>query len=149
MKTRIMNTSWALFSVAIVLSLAVAPVLADSIVLVNGDTLKGEVVLLDKESLKLSSESFGELTVPRAKVEAIYLGDAKPPVATAQPQLGAGSAAQLQQLNPLLQDPRVQSQINDLIGQVLGDQGGLGAAQQNAAEAREGLKELRSDMSGP
>ena len=51
---------------------------ADTIELVNGDSINGEVVSLDAEILKFNSEILGDMTLPRAKIAVIHFGDRKP-----------------------------------------------------------------------
>src|SRR5262245_64099275 len=63
---------------------------ADSVRLANGDTLSGEVVSLDTKQLKIKSQLLGEITIARAKVQTITLGDGLVPPALNAP---AGSTA--------------------------------------------------------
>ncbi|PHR95067.1 MAG: hypothetical protein COA78_30925 [Blastopirellula sp.] len=51
---------------------------ADTLELLNGDRISGEVVGLDSKEIQLKSESFGVLKIPRSKVAAIYLGNRLP-----------------------------------------------------------------------
>ena len=51
---------------------------ADTVQLVNGDSLSGKVVSLNEEKLQLKSEVIGEVIIPRAKIAAVYFGDFKP-----------------------------------------------------------------------
>jgi len=51
---------------------------ADTLHLNNGDTVSGHVTSVDAKMVKLASENFGEITVPREKIRSIYFGDAKP-----------------------------------------------------------------------
>ena len=46
---------------------------ADSIRLTNGDIIRGEVVSLGEQELTIRSENFGEMKVPRDKVELIAM----------------------------------------------------------------------------
>jgi hypothetical protein len=61
---------------AIGLVLTAAASRADTVQLTNGDTLSGEVVSLDAKQLKIKSQVLGEITIARAKVQSIALGDA-------------------------------------------------------------------------
>ncbi len=70
---------------------------ADTIQLINGDTLNGKVLSLSDKDLKLSSEVLGEISLQRDKVVAITFGDRKPvSVDTARP-----SSAPPEHQNPL------------------------------------------------
>jgi len=86
---------WAgIASVAIVVaSLLPRMAAADTVQLANGDTLSGEVLSLDGKQLRIKSPILGEMNIARAQVQAIFLGDAKAPVAAsaaAKPAEGAG-----------------------------------------------------------
>lgn len=120
---------------------------ADGIRLKNGDVIRGRVVSLDDRQLVIESENFGEMTVPRKKVELIGLGDkpiqrmlAPPPGPT-----GSGGPSATDTL-PSLQNPQVQSQLNRLMQEALG--GGMGEMQQRTRETSEGLRDLQRDL-GP
>lgn len=69
---------------------AVAPVRADTVYLVNGDTIRGEVLSLDAKELKLKGELLGTLTIPRDKIGAIALGDRPLPGGAAPKDAAAG-----------------------------------------------------------
>lgn len=56
---------------------------ADVVELANGDRLHGRVLALDEESLRLESETFGELQLDRKKVALIALGERTLPSAEA------------------------------------------------------------------
>ncbi|MGY8767386.1 MAG: hypothetical protein ACKVH8_02985 [Pirellulales bacterium] len=62
----------------LLVTLICLPVQADTLELLNGDRVKGEVVGLDIKEIHLKSESFGVIKVPRAKVAVIYLGNRVP-----------------------------------------------------------------------
>jgi hypothetical protein len=51
---------------------------ADQITLQNGDTYHGKVLSVSSTNVALQSEVLGTVTLPRAKVNAIALGDAAP-----------------------------------------------------------------------
>jgi len=55
--------------------IAAAAACADTVQLVNGDRINGEVIALDKDKLTLESDIHGELVIERGKVVAIALGD--------------------------------------------------------------------------
>lgn len=123
---------------------------ADTVRLANGDMLRGDVVSLDDKQMKLKSETFGELTIPRDKVEVIYLGNAQPPVA--EPSVHAAPPASLPQQPgaalPSLQSPQMQQQLAPMLNRLLGG-ADLQNLQDDAAQARQGLKDLKKDMRGP
>lgn len=117
---------------------------ADSVRLTNGDTLVGKVMSLDAKQLVLNSENFGEMKIPRDKVEIIGLGEvslAPPPAAAGTPS-APGASGEL----PSLQNPQVQQQVDQLLQQALG--GEMGNMRQQMQSTREGLKELQEDL-GP
>lgn len=69
---------------------------ADTVQLANGDTLSGEVLSLDAKQLRVKSPILGEVTIARAQVHSIYLGDAvKTPVAGAPAAKPAESGKEL------------------------------------------------------
>ncbi len=57
---------------------------ADWIELSNNDIVRGQVVSLDGQQVKLKSVNFGEMTIPRDKVKVIGFGER--PLQTAPPQ---------------------------------------------------------------
>jgi hypothetical protein len=129
---------------------------ADTIQLVNGDRLKGKVASLNDKELVLKSESFGELKIPRDKIDLISLGDKGLPdftkPATVKPQVVPQSSAQTDEtlgdpnnLGQYLQDPSVQSQLGPMVEQLLGPKADRNT-QQRIDEARRGMKELRKDL---
>jgi hypothetical protein len=138
----VLGTSFVLFGSAL---------RADTIQLVNGDRLKGRVTSLDEKELVLKSESFGELKIPRDKVDLVSLGDKGLPdfsEPTTAPQK-AGQAEQAlgasKNLGQLLQDPAVQSQLGPMVEQLLGPKADQ-ETQNRIDEARRGMKELRKDL---
>src|SRR5262245_28081289 len=46
----------------------------DTVKLANGDQLKGRVLKVDSDTIVLQSDTLGRLTLPRAKVAEIHLG---------------------------------------------------------------------------
>jgi hypothetical protein len=126
---------------------------ADTVQLINGDAIRGKVVLLDAKQLVFRSESFGELKIPRDKIELIVLGNQPLPrnheaaAATPAPSPGAGTGSLIGQVAPLLQSPAAQQQLGPLVQQLMGA-GGLGDLQKNVNTARQGLQDLKKDF-GP
>lgn len=127
---------------------------ADSIKLKNGDQIRGDVVSLDGKTLTIRSENFGEMEIPRSKVDVIGFGDQPlaerfpskpqtPPTSPGGGSLGSGSM-------PSLQSPEVQAQLGPLLQQAFGGGGfgGLGNLQRNNQDTAEGLRELQQDL-GP
>lgn len=128
---------------AIVISLGAAAARADWVELANNDVVQGDVVSVDGEKVKLKSVNFGEMTIPRAKVRLIGLGDRPLPTA-AQPAaspLGSPGSRQLSSQLPSLEN----SQMNQLLQQALGI-GGTGDLQQQLNKTKEDLKKLQKDM---
>ena len=122
-------------------AICVADVRGDWVELKNRDVLQGQVISLDATQVKIQSETFGELMIPRDKVSLIGLGDRPKPVV---PQANAAgrSSSPLSQALPSLQSP----QLNALLQEALG--GELGDVKQNLERSRQGLKELQEDL-GP
>ena len=123
---------------------------ADSVQLVNGDVIRGKVVLLDQKHLVFHSESFGDLTIGRDKIELIAIGD-KPLPSLRQSTSAAGvtppaaSGSILGQVAPLLQTPSAQQQLGPMMENLLGA-GGVGDLQKNVENARRGLQDLKKDF---
>jgi hypothetical protein len=63
---------------------------ADSIQLVNGDVIRGDVKSLDGRHVVLTSEILGELRIDRTKLQAIHFGEGRPAFA---PLNGQGQPA--------------------------------------------------------
>lgn len=121
-------------------------VAADSIRLTNGDTIVGKVVSLDENQLVLESENFGEMKIPRQKVEIIGLGDSPLVQAIAN---GAPAAPAASGELPSMQNPQVRQQIDRLLRQSLGGElGDIGQMRQQMESTRRGLKDLQQDL-GP
>jgi hypothetical protein len=129
---------------------------ADTIQLLNGDSIRGKVVSLDQKQLVFRSQSFGELKIGREKIDLIVLGDKPLPSAPAAaavsksaPASGAGAGSLLNQVAPLLSTPAAQQQLGPMVEQLLGA-GGLGDLQKNVETARRGLTDLKKDFgNGP
>src|SRR5580704_7577019 len=110
----ISRTAICCLAVVIVLG-AQASTKADTVQLVNGDAIRGKVVLLDDKQLVFRSESFGELKITRDKIEMILLGNKSLPSvrqATATTSGSAGAGNVIGQIAPLLQTPAAQQQLN-------------------------------------
>jgi hypothetical protein len=63
---------------------------ADTIQLVNGDSVSGKVVSLDDKQLKLQSDILGQMSIERSKIAAIHFGDAAVPKKSAVAAKPAG-----------------------------------------------------------
>jgi hypothetical protein len=123
---------------------------SDTVQLVNGDAIRGKVVRLDEKQLVFRSETFGELTIARDKIELIALGNKPLPSAhqaAAAPPASAGTGGLIGQIAPLLQTPAAQQQLDPMVEQLL-KAGGLGDLQKNVNNARKGLQDLKKDF-GP
>ncbi|KAA5542258.1 hypothetical protein FYK55_15770 [Roseiconus nitratireducens] len=123
---------------------------ADSIRLTNGDTIRGEVTSLNEKELVIESDNFGQMKIPREKVDLIALGDTpleerlqRAPASTAP--VGPTTSDAM----PSMQNPQVQQQVNRLLQQALGGGfGGIGTMQQDLQKTQRGLKDLQRDL-GP
>jgi len=129
---------------------------SDTVQLINGDAIRGKVVLLDERQLVFRSESFGELKIARDKIQLIVLGNksvpsthltATAPISPSQAPANAGAGSLLGQIAPLLQTPAAQQQLGPMVEQLLGA-GGVGDLQKNVNNARQGLQDLKKDF-GP
>jgi hypothetical protein len=143
---------------------------ADSVQLANGDVLNGRVVALDEKQLRLESDVHGKLSIPRAKIVSIMLGDRKIPPAASVPgaaapagqasglddifkQLRAGGAGpnevgEIQKLMPLLANPEAMQFFQ---GKVQGLRDGSLSVQdirREAMRARDQVKEATKGL-GP
>jgi hypothetical protein len=146
-----MTSRLVICSLAVVISLGTAAAAkSDTVQLVNGDAIRGKVVLVDDKQLVFRSESFGELKIARDKIELIALGNkslpsARQQAAAAPATTGAGNL--IGQIAPLLQNPAAQQQLDPMVEQLL-KAGGLGDLQKNVNNARQGLQDLKKDF-GP
>jgi hypothetical protein len=142
--------NWVATATVITLLCPLSAALADSVRLTNGDIIRGDVVSLGEQELTIRSDNFGEMKVPREKVEIVVLGDKSieemfPAPQAQQPVAPAGGAGGL----PSLQHPQVQQQLNRLMQEALGGGfGGVGTMQQDLEKTQRGLKELQRDL-GP
>lgn len=152
--------------------------LADSIELINGDVLHGQVLSLDATELKLKSESLGELKLPRAKIAAIQLGDKKPapapavksdeapakPAATAKPAPGtpedairqlqqggldSGTMKLIEQALPVFgASPEAKQYFSDRVEGLISGDIDIGAIRKDAQQVVDELEGLKQDL-GP
>lgn len=123
---------------------------SDTVQLLNGDAIRGKVILLDEKQLVFRSENFGDLRIARDKIELIGLGNKPLPSVrqtSASPPGAAGTGSLLGQIAPLLQTPAAQQQLSPMVEQLL-QSGGLGDLQKNLNNARQGLQDLKKDF-GP
>ncbi|MEQ8790046.1 MAG: hypothetical protein RIC55_27365 [Pirellulaceae bacterium] len=61
---------------ALLLAVSFTAARADTLRLVNGDTISGKVVSVDDKNVTLQSDTLGRITLPRDKVAAMVFGDA-------------------------------------------------------------------------
>jgi hypothetical protein len=121
----------------ILLGPGIAAARADWVELSNNDVVRGQVVSLDGQKVKLKSINFGEMTIPRDKVKLIGFGER--PVQTAAPQaVGQG----LEQLGSQLPSLLGNGQLNQLLQQALGG----GDLQQTINQTKGELKKLQKDL---
>lgn len=144
-----LQTNW--YIAGAVVALLGSSLRADTIQLVNGDRIKGQLVSLDDKQIVVKSESFGELKIPRGKVDLISLGEKGIPDFS-KPTVGPKASASVEEsaegtanISPLLNDPSVQQQLGPLVQQLLGP-GGDEETQRRIDEAQRGMKELRKDF---
>ena len=153
-----------------ILLIGTQPAAADSVQLANGEVLKGKVLALDDKQITLESESLGKLSIPRAKVATITLGD-KPPVAVVAPkvdpttpvlsktaedvlkQLKAKGAnpkdlSELQKAFPELSSPEASKIFNDTLQGLATGKKSIQDVRNDAIKARDELKKLTEDQ-GP
>jgi hypothetical protein len=112
---------------------------ADWVELTNNDVVRGQVVSLDNQKLKLKSVNFGEMTIPRDKVKLIGFGER--PVATAALPVGQGSQPLSSQLPSLVGN----GQVNQLLQEALGGRD-VGDLRQSIKQTKDGLKKLQQDL---
>lgn len=67
-----------LAAVAVLAAGLVGRCAADTVSLSSGETLRGKVLSLDDKQLKMHSDSLGELSLERGKVQSILFGDGAP-----------------------------------------------------------------------
>lgn len=134
--------SRAIAAVAVV-SVFALPLRADSVRLVNGDMLKGHVESLNEQQLVIRSENFGEMKIPRHRVQTIMFGDKPLPTAASKQPAAAGVG---QQPMPAIQNPQSQQQLNRMMQQALGGDGGTRDLRQSIESTRKGLQDLKKDI---
>jgi hypothetical protein len=110
---------------------------ADWIELSNNDVVRGQVVSLDSQKVKLKSANFGEMTIPRDKVKLIGFGE-RPVQAAAPVAVEQGSQLLGSQLQSLLGN----GQVNQLLQKALGG----GDLHQTINQTKNELKKLQNDM---
>jgi hypothetical protein len=142
--------SWVTTVTVMTLACSASEVSADSIRLANGDVIRGNVVSLTDQELTIRSDNFGEMKVPREKVEIVVLGDKSieemfPAPQAQQPIPAPSGGGDL----PSMQHPQVQQQLNRLMQEALGGGiGGVGTMQHDLEKTQRGLRELQRDL-GP
>ncbi|HZN35148.1 MAG TPA: hypothetical protein VFB80_15070 [Pirellulaceae bacterium] len=99
---------------------------ADTVQLANGDTLSGEVLSLDAKALKIKSPILGEVTIGRAKVQSITLGDAAARPAAKSTGDGLSVEGLLKQLGGVAAEAAGKVNEGDLLKQL---QGGIDPAE--------------------
>jgi hypothetical protein len=165
---------WSVLSLLGLVCAVLAPRLrAESIVLINGDTLTGRVLSLDAKEVKIESELLGPVTLARARVATIQLLDqplppagppkskpaeaSKPAAAGSvdallkQLQTGgvdAGTMKSLQDQLPLLASPEVSQYFNEKVGGLMSGKIGIADIRKDASKARDELRDLKKDL-GP
>jgi hypothetical protein len=117
MAHRLTHGCWATTALAAVLLFS-AGLRADSVQLVNGDVLNGRVVALDEQQLRLESDVHGKLSIPRAKVVAITLGDRKLAPVAAAPAPAAVPAGPASSLDDLFKQLRAGAAGANEVGEV-------------------------------
>ena len=150
---------------AVTLALCVSTIRAETVELVNGDTLHGKVILLDQQHLTLRSELLGELKLPRDRVASITLVARKKPTATqVTPNADATPGGVLEQLRtkgvdrdalstlkkqfPLLGTPEVSQYVNDKLSGLMTGRLNLQDIRKDAVRARDQIDSLKKDL-GP
>ena len=86
-----------------------SPVLAEQIVLVDGSTIKGEVLSMQNGSYQIKTQSLGVVNLPRSQVKSISSGAAVPGP-TADNNQGALQSLRANMVN----DPGIMSSIMNL-----------------------------------
>jgi hypothetical protein len=150
------------------------PVSADTVQLANGDVLNGKVLTLDDKNITLESDSLGKITIARAKVATITLGNAKPPALTTAPKTDTTPGAtspeagtvdevlkqlkrggvnpkdinELQKLFPELASPEASKYFDDAVKGLATGKTSIQDLRKDAIKARDELKKLTDDL-GP
>ncbi|MAT15955.1 MAG: hypothetical protein CMJ46_11880 [Planctomyces sp.] len=133
----ILKTTFAALAASSLLTTGL--VRADWIELTNNDVVSGEVISLNDKEVKIKSENFGEMTVPREKVGLIGLGDrpepSEAPAITTETPSALSPNMNNAQMNRLLQEVLKGRDVQDM--------------QKNIDESRKGLRDLQKDLDGP
>ena len=122
----------------ILLGPVIAAARADWVELSNNDVVRGQVVSLDGQQVKLKSVNFGEMTIPRDKVKLIGFGER--PVQTAPQPVGQG----LEQLGSQLPSLLGNGQLNQLLQKALGGDDLHETINQTKGELKKLQKDLKS-----
>lgn len=112
---------------------------ADWVELSNNDVIRGQVVLVDGQTVKLKSVNFGEMTIPRNKVRLVGFGE-RPLPAASQP-VAQGSQQPASQLPSLVGN----AQVNQLLQQALGGRD-AGELRDSINQTKNDLRKLRQDL---
>ena len=86
-----------------------SPVLAEQIVLIDGSTIRGEVLSMQNGSYQIKTQSLGVLNLPRSQIKSISSGSDLPRAAADNNQ-GALQSLQANMAN----DPGIMSKIMNL-----------------------------------
>lgn len=123
------------------------PAAADSVRLVNGDLISGQVISLDDKQLKLKSDALGELTIPRSKIVAIFLGDApqplQPSAAAARPKSDAAQSTADAVAEQLKAEGVDVDKTKRLLEQLTGSESTEPKPSPQAAGAEDALQQIR------
>ena len=159
---------FAFASGALLASLLVSAVRAETVELVNGDVLHGQVTLLDKKQLTIRSELLGELKIPRSQVASITLVARKKESGSRAKQetsksggtpedvlrqlrtegVDASAMSTLKKQFPLLGTPGVSQYVNDKLSALITGRLDLQDIRKDAVRARDQLNSLKKDL-GP
>jgi hypothetical protein len=127
----------------IVLGPGIAAARADWVELSNNDIVRGQVVSLDGQKVKLKSANFGEMTIPRDKVKVIGFGER--PLATTPQAVGQGLDQLGSQLPSLLGNGQL-NLGNGQLGQLLQQALGGGDLHETIDKTKNDLKKLQKDL---
>jgi hypothetical protein len=109
---------------------------ADWVELSNNDVVRGQVISLDGQTVKLRSVNFGEMTIPRDKVKVIGFGER--PLQAAPQAVEQGSQLLGSQLQSLLGN----GQVNQLLQHALGG----GNLHETLNQTKNELRKLQKDL---
>ncbi len=139
------------------------PGVADQVEMQNGDRYTGRVLSLDEKSLVLQNEVLGKLTLPRAKVAVVLLGEvAVKPVTNSVPQKIRAPAAtnslmadfaahsniisQVQRQFLAGAEPEAQDKFNTLVTGLLNGSITVEDVQREARTAADQIRALKKDL---